>query len=271
MNILIISPGYPRWKGDYTHPMVRNAARQLSEAGHQIRVVTIAYPDVPSHEVCEGVEVIRARYAPERLQILGSEGGLIDDIRRSMLCKLLLIPMLMSLTLHILLYARWADLLLVQWIPTAAVALPSKWLFSKPLVLHSRTYADTRFWRLVYRFLLPKADGVIYNSGDNQKQTQLVFRHPKTTVIGSGINLTQYQKVVQRQSDGVVKIISVARLVEFKGLEYSIRASALLKPRGINAKLTIIGDGPLRKDLEHLIRLLQLQDDVVLTGAQIGR
>ena len=86
--------------------MVRNAARQLSDAGHQIRVVTIAYPGVPSHEVCEGIEVIRARYAPERLQILGSEGGLIDDIRRSMVCKLLLMPMLMSLTFHILLHAR---------------------------------------------------------------------------------------------------------------------------------------------------------------------
>src|SRR5438128_10974883 len=143
MNILIVSPGYPRWKGDYTHPMVRNVARQLNDAGHQIRVVTIAYPDVPSREVSEGVAVIRARYAPESLQLLGSEGGLIDDIRSGMLCKLLLLTMLGSLTIHTIWNARWADLLLVQWVPTSVVALPAKWLFRKPLVMHSRTYADT--------------------------------------------------------------------------------------------------------------------------------
>ncbi len=47
-------------------------------------------------------------------------------------------------------------------------------------------------------------------------------------------------------------ILFVARLVEKKGCEYLIRAAAQLRERQRDARLVIIGDGPLRKELEQL-------------------
>lgn len=47
-------------------------------------------------------------------------------------------------------------------------------------------------------------------------------------------------------------ILFVARLVEKKGCEYLIRAAAQLRARHREARLVIIGDGPLRSELEQL-------------------
>ncbi|MBI5937545.1 MAG: glycosyltransferase family 4 protein [Betaproteobacteria bacterium] len=268
-NILIVSPGYPRWKGDYTHPMVYNVARLLRAAGHKIKVVTIHYPGIPDVEEMDEATVVRARYAPEKYEVMGSEGGLIDDIRGSLLCKFLLLPMLAALAWHTFRHAKNANLILVQWIPTAVVALPAKFLLRRPLILHSRTYPDTTFWRRVYRFLLPFADGVIYNSHDNRRLTDSIYPHRYATVIGSGINLQQFGRPSGwvRSSTDTWKLITVARLVEFKGLEYAIRAVKLLKDRGRNVHLEIVGEGPLREDLERLIDELDLAGEVALGGA----
>ncbi|MGA9720354.1 MAG: glycosyltransferase [Acidobacteriaceae bacterium] len=54
-------------------------------------------------------------------------------------------------------------------------------------------------------------------------------------------------------------ILFVARLVEKKGCEYLIRAAAQLRDRNRRARLIIIGDGPLRGELERLATTLKVQ------------
>jgi colanic acid/amylovoran biosynthesis glycosyltransferase len=46
-------------------------------------------------------------------------------------------------------------------------------------------------------------------------------------------------------------IVSVARLVEKKGLVYLVEACAILARRGVPVRLDIVGDGPLRAQLER--------------------
>jgi glycosyltransferase involved in cell wall biosynthesis len=53
-------------------------------------------------------------------------------------------------------------------------------------------------------------------------------------------------------------ILFVARLVEKKGCEYLIRATAQLRERQRDARLVIIGDGPLREKLEQLAAELKV-------------
>jgi len=65
---------------------------------------------------------------------------------------------------------------------------------------------------------------------------------------------------------GEFVISSVARLVEKKGLEYAIKALEILKKEGRLFKYRIIGDGPLRKNLENMIHEFDLANEVVLVG-----
>jgi colanic acid/amylovoran biosynthesis glycosyltransferase len=62
----------------------------------------------------------------------------------------------------------------------------------------------------------------------------------------------------------------VARLTEIKGHEYAIRAVAKLKVAGAPIRYDVVGDGPLRKKLEELVRELGLETTVVFHGACAG-
>jgi glycosyltransferase involved in cell wall biosynthesis len=64
-----------------------------------------------------------------------------------------------------------------------------------------------------------------------------------------------------------VRIISIGRLVAFKGFEYLIDACADLARQGLEFTCEIIGDGPLRGDLEARIGKLNLPDRVHLLGS----
>jgi len=65
-----------------------------------------------------------------------------------------------------------------------------------------------------------------------------------------------------------VRLLSVCRLVEKKGIEYGLRAFAALLARGHDLRYDIIGDGPQRPALEVLIRELGVGGRVRLRGWQ---
>ena len=69
-----------------------------------------------------------------------------------------------------------------------------------------------------------------------------------------------------RRTSGEVKLLTVARLVE-KGIGYALRAVASLREERISVHYDVIGDGPLRAELETLARSLGLADDVRFLGA----
>lgn len=85
-----------------------------------------------------------------------------------------------------------------------------------------------------------------------------------------GINIGNFHppdSAYRAQTD-CLRIITVARLVKEKGLQYGIRAvrSLLDKLPDIKIEYHIIGDGPLRKQLELTIAELGLSDHVFLRG-----
>jgi colanic acid/amylovoran biosynthesis glycosyltransferase len=67
-------------------------------------------------------------------------------------------------------------------------------------------------------------------------------------------------------SSGAIRLVTVARLTEKKGLEYSIRAVAKLSQRFPKLEYNIIGDGDLRPELTRLIEVLGVGSTVHLLG-----
>jgi len=66
---------------------------------------------------------------------------------------------------------------------------------------------------------------------------------------------------------GAVEILSIGRLVAFKGFEYLIEACEQLRQRNIQFHCEIVGDGPLRARLQQQIDELRLGALVTLEGA----
>ena len=69
----------------------------------------------------------------------------------------------------------------------------------------------------------------------------------------------------------VPRIVSVGRLVAFKGFDDLIDACAELARRQIDFVCDIIGDGPLRETLQAKIEQLDLSSRVNLLGSLITR
>lgn len=81
-----------------------------------------------------------------------------------------------------------------------------------------------------------------------------------------GIDLNKFAYREKQIHDGGIHVLTVARLVEKKGLEYSIRAVAKITDRYPQIQYTIVGDGPLKKQLEELIYELKMAPNIHLAG-----
>lgn len=89
----------------------------------------------------------------------------------------------------------------------------------------------------------------------------------KIIVHGSGIDCGKFTWIGrQYPSDGKVRVITVGRLVEKKGIEYGIRAIARSIASGHPIEYTIVGDGELRSNLENLAQELGIEASVKFAG-----
>ena len=82
-----------------------------------------------------------------------------------------------------------------------------------------------------------------------------------------GLYLDDYQPSSSQPQRDRPLILSVGRLTEKKGFPYLIAACRRLKEQGYDFACHIVGEGPLRQELETLIAQLGLEDTITLCGA----
>ena len=86
--------------------------------------------------------------------------------------------------------------------------------------------------------------------------------------VYNGMDFTNFVTATPPEySAGAVRIVSIGRLVEFKGFGYLVAACVELKKRGLDFKCEIVGDGPLREPLQTQIEQAGLESVVTLAGA----
>jgi glycosyltransferase involved in cell wall biosynthesis len=85
--------------------------------------------------------------------------------------------------------------------------------------------------------------------------------------VYNGIDLEFFPVPYPSTANPVPRIISVGRLVPFKGFEDLIDACGELGRRGLDFTCEIIGDGPLRDELQAKIDVLKLSPGVKLLGS----
>jgi glycosyltransferase involved in cell wall biosynthesis len=88
----------------------------------------------------------------------------------------------------------------------------------------------------------------------------------KYEVIRCGVDVNANGKM-NAGSGGGLRLLTVARLVEKKGIDTAISALAELNKCGVRAHLTIAGDGPDRGRLEKMAADLNCRDQITWLGA----
>jgi glycosyltransferase involved in cell wall biosynthesis len=115
-----------------------------------------------------------------------------------------------------------------------------------------RTDFQTRYeklWRKADRF-------ICVSEFIRKKAIEAGFPPEKLVVHYIGIDRKRFAPVNSDRAGGMA--LFVGRLVEKKGCSYLLSAMQRVQNRHINARLVVIGDGPLRKSLEQHARELKL-------------
>ncbi|CAH0117566.1 D-inositol-3-phosphate glycosyltransferase [Paenibacillus sp. CECT 9249] len=140
--------------------------------------------------------------------------------------------------------------------------------FERELVLNGKIKeggAEHRFLTSLYRELEHCTDRVLTVSHSfRQYLAPYMDRPEEVTVIPNGFDEKRF-KPVERQNE-VPQLITVCRLVPAKGLDVLLEACAELKKRGHPFVLHLIGDGPIRTDLEALAVELNIYDEIIFYG-----
>ena len=125
-----------------------------------------------------------------------------------------------------------------------------------------------------YNQLISMGDGFSAGSGFlHKKALKFGFPEEKIARIPMGIDTQKFTpdfKDKETRDNNLVRFVSVGRLVEMKGFEYSIRAfERVVHQQGYkNVHYTIIGEGTNRPRLEDLINKLNLTGYITLAGAK---
>lgn len=147
----------------------------------------------------------------------------------------------------------------------------------KPVIIH--WHSDIVKQKILYKFYKPfqqmalkKAKRVICTSPQYLVSSKQLERHKeKAVIIPVGLNPKrlfcdkQDEKFLELRNKvkGKKIILSIGRLIYYKGFEYLIQAAKYLPD---NVVVVIAGDGPLYSKLKGMIDQLGLKDKVFLTG-----
>jgi colanic acid/amylovoran biosynthesis glycosyltransferase len=149
-------------------------------------------------------------------------------------------------------------------------------LIKGPLVTVFHGYDLTVFLRnredSVYDPLFKTGELFLPISGFWRDRLQLLGCPPsKIKVHHVGIDCDYFSfKPRTREVDKPTILISVARLVEKKGIEIALHAFARLVDLGLNVQYRIIGDGPLLESLEQFVSKKGLGQYVKFLGARMS-
>jgi glycogen(starch) synthase len=223
----------------------------------KLRILMLTVPFFP---MVGGLETVAAMLA-EEMAALGQDvtlltlaPGRLDEGKRY---KVLRRPSFWKFMQH---YLR-ADCVLIHGI-TLQLGWPSLFRPSSTVVIHHGFCNLDQPLSLMRRLLLRGVKHVAVSkavSASIPGQVQCIY---------NPYNSTLFRPKPVSRSPG--SLLFVGRLVREKGPEVLIEAMAILKRKGLEYALTIVGDGPCRDEIAAAVRAHGLQDQVRLTGPITG-
>jgi len=229
--------------------------RELVRLGHDVTMLTSrSKPGSARAETMDGVKVVRSWF-PAR-----NPAGWAAHT-------------LASIPVHRRL-AGGADILHAQTFASAPPAMIARRRFGQPFVLTLHTSHFLRLarrpgWRTVLRRIIRSADWLLAASEEIRDVALGLFPHPRAEALTNGVDTSIFAPVrpaLEPRPDGF-RLVVPRRLFEKNGVEYLVRAMPLIRQRA-DVEAIVIGDGPLRGQLEQLAGELGVASAIRFLGAR---
>ena len=286
MKIAFIVNGFPSLSESFIISQITG----LLEAGHDIRIFANFNPSEPQiHN-----DVLKYNL-PQRTRYISHipRNKMLRRLKTICLIALYLIkdpvPLIKALAINLRrqrefhykpLYYAFAllgnrfDIIHAHFGPAGNTALLLKQAGLTPRVITTfhgydvNSYPNTA-GKNVYNQLFKGGDLFTANTNfTKSRAVELGCDETKIKILPVGLDMNRFTfKARQLKADERVRILTVGRLVEKKGIEYAIRAIAQLTPDHPDMIYSIAGDGTLKKNLQTLASQLNLQQNIEFLGS----
>ncbi len=273
-RLLVVASTFPAQRGDGTPELVGDLAAELVPK-IDVRIIVPQVSGARSSEIYRGAKVSRFRYFPRRWEDL-ADGAVLENIR-SKPSRLLLqvVPFLVCEWLAVRKAVKQfdPDIIHAHWIipQGLVVRLASR----RPILLTTLggdLCALDRFpINKLMRWIIRGAAAVtVMNTDMKERVLGLGAAASDVQVIPMGANLTGMTSRVPSTNPAMVRLLFVGRLVPKKGLTFPLDALRQL-PSGLQWKLIVVGDGPLRNELENDAQGLSVEFVGVQSRSELRR
>lgn len=272
MKILHIATAFARNEKDFITPWLTETLKRLNEEDINCEVFTSSYLGLKSQRIFN-IPIHRFRYFLKRYERLTHEENVPDRLKKSFFYKILLIFYLFFgiLKLTILLRRKNYDIIHIHWpLPHfffAYFGIP--FAHRKPKLISSFYGVEFKFlksklFKKLIKFIIKKSDKITAISNYTATEIKKYYdREIKIIPFSAAVKILEESKEHKRDKEKT--ILFVGRLVKRKGVNYLIWAlKEVLKE--IKVKLIIVGDGSERKNLENLIKELEINDYIEFKG-----
>ncbi|MDF2962708.1 MAG: glycosyltransferase, group 1 family protein [Paenibacillus sp.] len=161
-----------------------------------------------------------------------------------------------------------AALVMKQLFPDTPILMTIHSSFEKELMLNGKIKEngpEHAFLTSIYRELEERVDQLITVSNSFKQYLSDYVQEPdRIGVIPNGFDEKRFRPVPHENK--IPQLITVCRLVPAKGIDTLLLACAELKKRGHSFVLHLIGDGPIRPELEQMAIELNIYEEIIFYG-----
>ena len=267
MRILMINYEFPPiggGGGNVTYYISKN----LAQSGHDVRVITSGFRDLPEYEKLDGFEVYRVPVLRKSADVCGVHE---------------MFTFVLSASIYGLRFVKKfrPDMVHVFFgIPSGPVAYLLKKAYDLPYVIFlggrdvPRPHPDPPLYRLIYGILIPaiksiwgNARAVVACSNGLKELALKTDSSARIHVIPDGVDLSRFHPVERNVNSERLRILTIGRLIPRKGFDYLIRSlPEIMRTTRRDFFVEIVGDGPLRAELTRLTEQLGVTDKVIFAG-----
>ena len=276
-----MSSNYPRFSGDICGWFIHEISRRIAQNDYRVISLSPHTQNSSVHEVMDNVEINRFVYFfPDRFEKLAYGSGVLYNMKKSPIAFFNIVPFFLSeffWAIKIVLRNQ-VTLTHTHWLlPQGFIGALLRRFMGIPHIatIHGsdlNLINNHLFLKYLCRFIVRNSDAITVNSSYMKWQLLSVVpdSSDKIKIIPMGVDPVKYHHEEicdKKQRFGTQNIIlSVGRLIDWKGTIHLIDAMPAILQHFPDALLLIIGSGPEKQHLLHRTHQLSLDNSVKFLG-----
>jgi len=274
LKVLVLTTSFPSDENDWSSVFISKLLQAISRRGHRIVVAAPSDGVFHGRRVVHGIETVRFGYfRPRSLERLTRGGGGIpENMSKSFLAKLQVIPMMFVFAVEALRHAPESDVIYANWLGAGVVGALINALTGKPLIVSFRgddgyLARDRLLWRVFTKWVI-KRSAVIAPVSAELKEIMRALGTPehKLDLPRFGVDTDMFRPAeTARNDDLTVRLLYVGALIPKKGLQTLLEA--MTDPAFQDVQLRVVGAGYYSPELKTMCNNAGLGERTCWTGS----